>query len=278
MQTSGQPSLFGDLPPLTEQDEKKFAQAITDEIMDYLENAHQPGAGELLEHLEKQLGWKVRHLFLSIIRLMRNDHNIQVYLRSYLSTTLADEAIEEALRGSAKPNLEHRGIFEELMQQSTQYRKSAAFREMIEFVAKFRDYAPYNNMLVKVQNPSCSFYATARDWRYRFKREVREDARPMLILAPMCPVIPVYDLDSTVGPPLPDKLEQFAKTEGDLDRRLLYHTLENAERDKILVQFKILSSTHAGFATMRLRDGNYKMRIAIHDALDDRRRYAILCH
>lgn len=100
----------------------------------------------------------------------------------------------------------------------------------------------------------------------------------MLILAPMHPVMLVYDLDSTVGPSLPDKLRSFAQTEGDFDPKIIERTLANAERDKILVQFKPLSSTHAGLATTRLSDSNYKMRIVIHGNLDGRSRYSVLCH
>jgi len=40
-------------------------------------------------------------------------------------------------------------------------------------------------MLVRLQNPTCGFYATERDWDDRFGRNLKEDARPMLILAPM---------------------------------------------------------------------------------------------
>ena len=50
------------------------------------------------------------------------------------------------------------------------------------------------------------------------------------------------------------------------------------KRDKILVQFKSLSSTNAGIATTRLSDSTYKMRIVIHDKLDDRSRYSVICH
>jgi hypothetical protein len=49
-------------------------------------------------------------------------------------------------------------------------------------------------MLVRMQNPTCSFYATERDWYDRFRRNLKEDARPMLILAPMHPVLLVYAL------------------------------------------------------------------------------------
>ena len=163
-------------------------------------------------------------------------------------------------------------------QTSALYRKSAAFRDAIEFTAKFRDYAPFNNMLVRVQNPSCGFYATARDWRNRFKREIKEDARPLLILAPMHPVMLVYDLDATEGEPLPEKFESFAKAEGEFEDGIMARTLENAERMAILVQRKPLSTTHGGFATTRLRDGRFKIRVAIHDKLDAASAYSVLCH
>jgi hypothetical protein len=273
-----QPSLFEDPPLWNKQDVKKFEHNIYDEILKHLTSHHQPSAVELLEYLEECFGWKIRHFISPIIRQMRDDQDLQRYLRDYLKTTLSDEELEEALLGKAKPKQEYRGIFEELMQQSCQYRKSSTFQEMIEFMAKFRDYAPYNNMLVKVQNPTCSFYATAADWRNRFNRTIKEDARPMLILAPMSPVMLVYDLDSTEGTPLPAEIDLFARTVGDLDYQILTYTLENAKRDEILVQFKNLSSTNAGYATTRLQDKEYKIRTVIHELLDERSRYTVICH
>src|ERR1019366_8753750 len=120
------------------------------------------------------------------------------------------------------------------------YRDSVQFREMVVFMAKFRDYAPYNNMLVRIQNPTCSFYATERDWRDRFKRGLKEDAHPMLILAPMHPVMLVYALDQTEGPdPLPEELNKFARIEGQWTPDWLHRTVRNAAiHDRIRVDFK----------------------------------------
>lgn len=278
MTQSVQSSLFADPPLWNKEDEEKFEAEIRDEILKYLSSPRQPSANELLIHIEKTFTWKARHFIFPIIQKMRADKNLQRYLRDYLGTTLSDEELKAALRGNSKPNKEYRNAFEELMHQSIQFRKSSAFREMIEFVAKFRDYAPYNNMLVKVQNPSCSYYATAKDWRNKFNRTIKEDARPMLILAPMSPVMLVYDLDSTEGEPLPEKLEQFAKTKGDFNYKTMEYTLKNAERDKINIQYKNLSLTNAGFTTTRMQDKKYKMRIAIHEALDDSSRYSVICH
>jgi len=251
---------------------------VAREITEILDSHRQPSAGELLQHLEGKYEWSIRQAFRSGIRQLGTSRQLKRYDRDYLNSVLSDEEVDAALRGKAKPAQEHKSTVDDLARKSIAYRNSAAFREMIEFVAKFREYAPYNNMLVKIQNPSCGFYATENHWRRKFNRYVVDDAKPMLILAPMHPVMLVYDLDSTDGPPLPDKLTSFAQTEGDFDPKIIERTLDNAERDKILVQFKSLSSTHAGLATTRLSDSNYKMRIVIHGKLDDRSRYSVLCH
>ena len=146
-------------------------------------------------------------------------------------------------------------------------------------MARFRDYSPFNNMLVKLQNPSCGFYATAKDWWHRHERQLKEDARPMLILAPMHPVMLVYDQDQTEGKELPESLKNFARFKGEWNPKWLSHLVENAEkRDRIQVQFKNLSATHAGFATTQVRDSHWKMRIAIHAELDEPSRFGVLCH
>jgi hypothetical protein len=101
----------------------------------------------------------------------------------------------------------------------------------------------------------------------------------MLILAPMHPVMLVYDLDQTEGKDISEHLKNFTKATGDFDPDLLRRTLENDERMCICVESKPLSTTHGGFVTTRLYDTDkYKMRIALHDKLTDAETYAVLCH
>ncbi len=174
---------------------------------------------------------------------------------------------------------------DDLLRASAAYRSSAMFQETVTFLAKFREYAPYNNLLVRTQNPSCSYYATEKDWKRRFGRTLREDARPMLILAPMHPVLLVYDVDQTEGRALPEELRNFAhfrhlpgrNPEWNPDR--LQQTIDNAERrDRVRVDFRTLSSTHAGFAATASHPGPWKMRIVIHEGLDETSRFGVLCH
>ena len=247
-------------------------------LVELLECNAQPPASELLRKAEAQFGWQVRHMLLPVICELRDDVAIRSYLRDYLKATLTDEAVQQALRGEAKADNEYHSTLDDLFRRSALYRNSDQFREAIEFTARFRQYAPYNNMLVKLQKSSCCYYATERDWKDRFERNIREDARPLLILAPMHPVMLVYDLDDTEGKELPEEIRNFTKAEGEWNPRVLELVLANAERDQILVQFKELGSQHGGFATTRLRDASYKMRIVVHSGLDDKSRYSALCH
>lgn len=148
-------------------------QTVRAKILDVLAARCQPSACEMLGRLEEALGWRARRCFLPAVQELREDHSLQRYLREYLATTLSDEAIMAALRGEVEPKEEHLSTLDELFRRSAAYRKSAYFRETIEFAAKFREYAPFNNMLVKLQRPSCSFYATETHWRKAFQRKVK---------------------------------------------------------------------------------------------------------
>ena len=151
---------------------------------------------------------------------------------------------------------------------------------MMAFMAAFTQYSPYNNMLVRLQNPFCTYFANERDWRRRFGRAVKEDARPMLILQPMGPVTTVYDLDSTTGPPLPEDLVDFArfKIKGEWKPEWLERLVANAQRHRIRVDFKPLSSTYAGFARVTRGPEGEKFRIVVHDENEPGDRFGVLCH
>jgi hypothetical protein len=258
------------LPELTEQ--------LKTCIIRRLAGRQQPSAAELLAESEREFGWFVRHVFAQIIRELSEDKNLPGYSREYLRNTLCDEEIQDALRSGMKITEQEHSTIDELFRRSILYRHSPKFAEAIEFAARFRDYAPYNNMLVKVQNPSCTYYATAKDWDKRFKRHLKEDAKPLLILAPMHPVMLVYDIDQTDGPPLPANFQEFSTVHGSFDQAVLDRTLENAHRMRIKVQRKPLAQLHAGFATTRIYDDQFKMRIVVHDQLDAKATYSVLCH
>ncbi len=250
-------------------------------LRELLRGPARPAASELLAELEMTFGglarWHLRDALAEEAERTGPDAPLRAD-REYLRVMLEDGSLDAALRGQGAADKEVVSTIDTLLRQSATYRSSEKFQGMIDFMAKFRHYSPYNNMLVRIQNPSCSFYATAHDWEERFKRYVKVDARPMLILAPMSPVMLVFDLDQTAGAPLPEHLEEFAQFKGKFQKDLLDRLVENAARHRIKVDFKPLSSTHGGFATRFHAGTAWKMRIVVHEGLDPPSRFGVLCH
>lgn len=240
----------------------------------------QPSAQELLQLCQETVGPDARDNLKEAVILLIERKQTPALKREYLRCLIQDKSLDKAIAGKQE-NHDRREIvtgIDTLVEQSRAHRNSKSFQELIEFMGKFRDYSPYNNMLVRVQNPSCSFYATAPDWKKRFSRHLKEDARPMLILAPMHPVMLVYDIDQTEGQDLPNGYNDFARFEGDWKQTWIEKLTENSNRYKIRIDYKTLSSSNAGFATLVTQSDDWKMRIAIHEELDAPSRFGVLCH
>lgn len=215
--TAQAPLFDSDAPPV---------EAVMEAVRDVLDSRSQPSAWELLEHLgaARRARWSLEEALAKLDA----DPDLSRAQKDYLRQLRSSDDWGKAMRGGERPAREVESTVDALLRASVTYRDTCAFQEMISFMANFRDYAPFNNMLVRLQRPSCSFYATQRDWANRFERTIKEDALPLVILAPMHPVMLVYDLDSTEGAPLPEELVQFARFDGDWDEKRLSQTIENA--------------------------------------------------
>jgi hypothetical protein len=198
--------------------------------------------------------------------------------RKYLLYTLSEGAVAAALAGGAGPFTEHQSSLDELFGRSRQFRRSKKFADAVDFIAKFREYSPFNNMLVFLQNPFATYFATASHWHKAFRRTIKDEARSMIILAPRTPVLLVYDVADTDGPPLPEKLELFSRTSGRFNPMILERTIKNCERDRIRVERKDMGQLRGGFSTARVEAQNCKMRIGLRKELDEAAAYAVLCH
>ena len=270
MTSPDQLSLFAGAPKV---------ETVMEAVVQILDKRTQPSAWELLAAVDRKLGlkarWAVGDALVRVLHHPESTNSRREYVRDLLGS--ADWA--NAMRGQQRPARHMESTVDALLRESAAYRSSAAFQEMVSFMANFREYAPFNNMLVKLQNPSCAFFATQSDWHGRFDRRLKEDARPMLILAPMHPVMLVYDIDSTEGREPPAELRQFGKFEGEWDRERGVRTATNAtSRDHISVSDVKLSSTNAGFATASAGRNGMKIRIGLHDGLDEPSRYGVLLH
>lgn len=254
-------------------------QRIRETVIEALSAPKQPSPHELVRSIHEKVGVNAHWDIVPALRRIGNDTNISRADRDYCNSLVRDEDLTGAMLGTVAPGRAIESTLDQLMRRSKNYRGSAAFAEMITFMTRFRDYSPYNNLLVRLQNPSCSFFATESDWLRRFGRTIKEDASPMLILAPMRPLICVYDMDHTEGRAMPAELDGFANFEGEIEPEVVQRMIDNAERrDRIRVNIKKLSSSNAGFATFAHGPGKWKMRIALHDGLDLPSRFGVLCH
>lgn len=102
-----------------------------------------------------------------------------------------------------------RALLDTLLTNSRLYRTSAAYKELLDFVVRLRNFAPFNAMLLQVQKPGLTYAASAADWWTRFGRKPKEGARPLLIMWPFGPVALVYDVMDTEGKELPQDVASF---------------------------------------------------------------------
>jgi hypothetical protein len=233
---------------------------------------------DFVRELEDNVGWRARLAALEVLRELRNDPLLEKAHREFLFYTLGDDVVLAALSETASPGAEHLSTIDDLFLRSKRFRRTRDFADAVEFISKFHDYSAYNNMLVYLQNPLATYFATAAHWQKAFGRTIKEDARAMLILAPRTPVLVVYDAADTEGPRLPAKLERYGKTAGVFDPRTLDHTVKNCERERILIQRKPMGPLRGGLATVRLRDQKHLIRILVREELEPAAAYSVLCH
>ena len=102
-----------------------------------------------------------------------------------------------------------RSLLDQLVADSRLYKSGKDYKDLLDFVVRLRNFAPFNAMLLHVQKPGLTYAASAHDWEERFGRHPREGARPLLILWPFAPVALVYDVLDTEGHSLPKDVAPF---------------------------------------------------------------------
>ncbi|MFC1731112.1 ImmA/IrrE family metallo-endopeptidase [candidate division KSB1 bacterium] len=137
---------------------------------------------------------------------------------------------------------------DEMFKSSRRYRSSSEYMQLLNFICKFRKYAPFNCALLHFQNTDISYIASAADWYRRFNRIPKRNARPLVILQPFGPVMFVYDVLDTEGDPLPDYVIKPFNTRGYLNRKDYDRTIYNCTIQGIDVRDDIQGLFKAGKA------------------------------
>lgn len=176
---------------------------------------------------------------------------------------------------------------DDLFHATQRYSTSNKYMELLQFIKRFPRYSPFNCFLLHAQKPSVSFVATPSQWKKRFRRTIKANARPLVILAPMSPVLFVIDTEDTEGEPLPATLTDPFATEGVLHEGVWEKTQSNLQRDRVLLIEEEMDRSKAGWVMRALANdfllvsgvktkANY--RIQINKVLDVGGRYATLVH
>jgi hypothetical protein len=156
---------------------------------------------------------------------------------------------------------EARQSVDDLVAEAWQYRRSADFRELLEFMGRFRHQKPFNALLLHTQRPGAQFVETARTWRERYGRVVKPGERPLVVLWTFGPVMFMYDVSQTEADPgapiLPLHVEApFAMEPIVGVDRALAMTIGNARRDGVRVTAVPSGSALAG--CIRASNGSWQ--------------------
>lgn len=90
-----------------------------------------------------------------------------------------------------------RKALDSLVARALAYRTGPELKALFDFMRRFPHIAPYNAMLLHVQNPGIGYALQARFWECDYFRWVRPGARPYVILQTMGPVAFVFELSDT---------------------------------------------------------------------------------
>ncbi|MEV5430511.1 RNA-directed DNA polymerase [Streptomyces sp. NPDC052701] len=96
---------------------------------------------------------------------------------------LAKESIDDLVRGAQR------------------YRSSSDYLQMLEFVGRFKRYAPFNAMVVHIQKPGARYVLSSSEWESKYRRVLKPGAQPLLIFQPRGPYMLVYDVGDTEALP-----------------------------------------------------------------------------
>ena len=151
-----------------------------------------------------------------------------------LLNTLQDENIAD-LETAFNP-------VDEVFAALERFRRSPDFMELVRFIAHFPNYSAFNGLLLYLQNPLASYVATARTWAQKHNRRPKRDAKPLLILAPMAPILFLFAIRATEGVPVPSTLLRPREIDDQQLGKFYATTLHNAAIHGISVYEAALNS------------------------------------
>jgi hypothetical protein len=154
---------------------------------------------------------------------------------------------------------------DEVFESSPSSRLPSDYLALLNFISRFPHYSPLNTFLLYTQNPSATLVATAGTWMKIHNRRPTSGARPLIILAPMSPVVFVYDIADTEGDPVQIGYLKTAEAKINWDNKVYLHTVANSSHHGIEIREIPLQDTKTVSVmpvTGRLRERYHDLHIS----------------
>jgi len=173
-----------------------------------------------------------------------------------------------------------RSAIDELINSALAYNTPGRFHELMQFARRMPRVAPYNVMLLHVQNPLLTYAATVKEWAV-LGRKVKPGARPYIVLKFKGPVSFVFNITDTTGTPLPPAVQREIEDPftaiGTVDAEAWADMITLCAKLRIQVVESPMLVTLAGFAGQSSA-GGADYRIELNETHDLPTRFTTLAH
>ncbi len=138
---------------------------------------------------------------------------------------------------------------DQLVLDALAYTTPEQLQALFDFSKKLPHYSPFNCMLLHIQRPEATWVAPLEKWRL-LGCTLKPTAHPLLILAPMHPVMFVFDVadvdETTLTPAVRRLMEDPFATDGHVPDLIWKRLLRQTEKLGVKLMFTDLPDTQAG--------------------------------
>lgn len=206
---------------------------------------------------------------------------------------------EEKREAERKREEEFRNNVDELQFLIDEYRNSDRFKQMLDFVGKFKYLAPYNAMLVEMQLPGAKLVLTGKKWR-EYGRRVKPNAQQLITLYPFGPIQCMFDFSGTEPMEGVKAIEEtelmeewdecLKKVEGNIKPDLLNQLINNLPSYGIYYDDSLLAAnTYGGYLmpykhNIKVKIGEEQVKtisrfiISVNHKQSDTEKFHTICH
>jgi len=185
---------------------------------------------------------------------------------------------EQFVQASHEP----RRMVDELVTRALAYRNSGEFKELLAFARRFPHLAPFNAMLLHVQNPGIRYALQADQWERKYNRRVKPGARPYVVLRTMGPVAFVFDLSDTVAndplkAELPEAVLNPFPAKGELPPEVLRNISKACKGVGIEISYRDYATGQAG-SVEEVSGADYDFQVVLNVKHNPAQQLGTLAH